>query len=100
MRRKQDGREEHSIMNHHKLPREKSDRFSTSIDDSYCPSCLAAIAPGLLKYEGITKVAVLHAGRQIVVEYDPDRISHQELKEALESAIAENFEAEGGLSQQ
>jgi YHS domain-containing protein/copper chaperone CopZ len=74
----------------------KSERFSISIDDSYCPSCLAAIAPELLKHEGITKVTMLHAEGQIIAEYDPDRISFYTLKDALESAIVEHIEDDGG----
>ncbi len=83
-------------MNRNESSAERSERFSVGINDSYCPSCLAAIAPVVLRHKGITKITVFHARNQIVVEYLPDKISRYTLKRILESAITENIETNEG----
>jgi Zn2+/Cd2+-exporting ATPase len=61
-------------------------RGSWSLPDMECPACAGKVERALVDLEGVTTVTANVMSRKISVSYEPERITRQEISDALRAA--------------
>ncbi|MHA1138094.1 MAG: YHS domain-containing protein [Candidatus Thorarchaeota archaeon] len=60
------------------------------LDDTHCPSCVAALTATLIKYQGVIKATVKPLQNSLILEFNPEKISQISLEEIVQSAVVGN----------
>ena len=63
-----------------------TEKLTLSIAGMHCASCAATIESSLKSANGVSKATVNFATEKAYVEYDPARITHKELEQAIKDA--------------
>jgi Cu+-exporting ATPase len=67
-------------------PTESAQNIILSVGGMHCASCAVSIENALRKMRGVSKANVNFAAEKAYVEYDPDRVSSVDFREAVEKA--------------